>query len=282
MVKSVMVVGAGQMGAGIAQVAAQTGLNVTIFDSFPGAQERATQTIQKSLAKLNEKKLLTETPEAVFARVKFVSKVEDLKTSTAELLIEAVTENFELKADLFRKLDETLNPSCIFASNTSSIGITRLAAVTKRADKFMGMHFMNPVPLMKLVELISGLQTSDATLSLVTETAKRMGKTTILSQDRPGFIVNRILMPMINEAVLALGENLGSRDDIDTGMKLGTNQPMGPLELADFIGLDTCLSIMNVLYDGFGDSKYRPAPLLQNYVAAGWLGRKTKRGFYTY
>ena len=282
MVKSVIVVGAGQMGAGIAQVAAQTGLNVTIFDSFPGAQERATQTIQKSLAKLNEKKLLTETPDAVFARVKFVSKVEDLKTSTAELLIEAVTENFELKADLFRKLDETLNPSCIFASNTSSIGITRLAAVTKRADKFMGMHFMNPVPLMKLVELISGLQTSDATLSLVTETAKRMGKTTILSQDRPGFIVNRILMPMINEAVLALGENLGSRDDIDTGMKLGTNQPMGPLELADFIGLDTCLSIMNVLYDGFGDSKYRPAPLLQNYVAAGWLGRKTKRGFYTY
>ena len=282
MFKSVIVVGAGQMGAGIAQVAAQTGLNVTIFDSFPGAQERATQTIQKSLAKLNEKKLLTETPDAVFARVKFVSKVEDLKTSTAELLIEAVTENFELKADLFRKLDETLNPSCIFASNTSSIGITRLAAVTKRADKFMGMHFMNPVPLMKLVELISGLQTSDATLSLVTETAKRMGKTTILSQDRPGFIVNRILMPMINEAVLALGENLGSRDDIDTGMKLGTNQPMGPLELADFIGLDTCLSIMNVLYDGFGDSKYRPAPLLQNYVAAGWLGRKTKRGFYTY
>ena len=282
MVKSVIVVGAGQMGAGIAQVAAQTGLNVTIFDSFPGAQERATQTIQKSLAKLNEKKLLTETPDAVFARVKFVSKVEDLKTSTAELLIEAVTENFELKADLFRKLDETLNPSCIFASNTSSIGITRLAAVTKRADKFMGMHFMNPVPLMKLVELISGLQTSDATLSLVTETAKRMGKTTILSQDRPGFIVNRILMTMINEAVLALGENLGSRDDIDTGMKLGTNQPMGPLELADFIGLDTCLSIMNVLYDGFGDSKYRPAPLLQNYVAAGWLGRKTKRGFYTY
>ncbi len=278
----IVVVGAGQMGAGIAQVAAQSGFKVLLIDSMPDALERARAGVQKSLAKLQEKGLLNDTPEIVLARLQMKSDIAACKDFGAQLAIEAVSERLELKTQIFAKLDASMPADALLCSNTSSIPITRIAAATKRPAQVMGMHFMNPVPLMKLVELIRGLETSDATAKTVRAIAEKMGKTCVVSQDRPGFVVNRILMPMINEAFCALGEGLASAEDIDAGMKLGTNQPMGPLTLADFIGLDTCLAIMEVLHTSFGDSKYRPAPLLRLYVDSGRLGRKVGKGVYAY
>ncbi len=276
------VVGAGQMGAGIAQVGAQSGFEVFIFEPQAGAQAKAQLGFEKSLTKLSEKKLISEAPADVLKRLKFAPTLKDLGSFGPDLVVEAVSENFEIKKKIFSELDSVLPAHSILASNTSSISITKIAACTKRPDKVIGMHFMNPVPLMKLVEVIRGLATSDGSYNQVKTWAKTMGKEVVTSQDMPGFIVNRILMPMINEAVFALSENIGTAVDIDNAMKLGTNQPMGPLALADFIGLDTCLAIMQVLFEGLGDSKYRPAPLLRNYVEAGWLGKKSGRGFYTY
>jgi len=278
----IAVCGAGQMGSGIAQVAAQTGLHVFLYDSQSAALEKAKVGIEKSLTKLREKAQISEDPKQILARISFVSHLDELKKAKIDLLIEAIVENFDIKKKLFTELDLLLDAKVIFASNTSSISITKLAAVTSRPEKFCGMHFMNPVPLMKLVEMIKGLQTDEKVFHAVCELAQSMGKTTVVSRDLPGFIVNRILMPMINEAIFALQDGMGSVEDIDQGMKLGTNQPMGPLTLADFIGLDTCLAIMNVLFEGLGDSKYRPAPLLKQYVDAGWLGKKSRRGFYKY
>jgi len=280
--KVIGVVGSGQMGAGIAQVAAQSGYQVIVEDIISAALEKASIAIDKSLGKLFEKKAIEEDPKTIASRIRFVSSISDLAKASPTLVVEAASENIELKLGLFSELDQEMPKNCILASNTSSISITKIAAATRRPELVIGMHFFNPVPIMKLVEVISGLATSDATRSTVVEIATELGKTTVQSKDVPGFIVNRILLPMINEAVFALSEGLGSAQDIDTGMKLGTNQPMGPLALADFIGLDTCLSIMEVLYKGLGDSKYRPAPMLRQYVDAGWLGKKTKRGFYRY
>ena len=280
-ISSVGVVGAGQMGHGIAQVAAVAGYDVTLTDISQGALDRAKASVEKSLDKLVAKERLTaDARDAALGRLRTSARVED--AAATDLLVEAVTENVDLKLELFRTFDAAAAEHTILASNTSSISITRIAGVTGRPEKVVGMHFMNPVPIMKLVELIRGLQTSDATYAAVDAAAQKMGKTTVLAQDYPGFIVNRVLMPMINEAVYALMEGVGSVEDIDTAMKLGTNQPMGPLTLADFIGLDTCLAIMEVLHDGLGDAKYRACPLLRKYVDAGWLGRKTSRGFYDY
>lgn len=274
------VLGSGQMGAGIAQVAAQSKKNVWIFDTRSEALSKAKESVQKSLEKLEAKAVIQEKAAAVFARIKFVEKIEEL--SSVDCVIEAVTESFQVKAELFKQVEKIVKPGTILASNTSSISITKLAAATAKPENFIGMHFMNPVPLMKLVEVIPGLATSDETKTTTLALAAEMGKTTVESRDMPGFIVNRILMPMINEACFALQENIASAKDIDEAMKLGTNQPMGPLTLADFIGLDTCLYIMGVLHEGLGDSKYRAAPLLRQYVEAGWLGRKSGRGFYSY
>ncbi len=282
MSQAVVVVGSGQMGAGIAQVCAQSNYTVALWDANRDALERAKSNIKNSLTKLSEKKLITESVEAIMARLRFCSVLDEVLNPAPSVVIEAITENFEVKRELFQRMDSLLPKDCIFASNTSSISITKLAAVTQRPDKVIGMHFMNPVPIMKLVEVIKGLRTSEATQKFINEMALKLGKTTVQSNDKPGFIVNRILMPMINEACFALEENLASAEDIDTAMKLGTNQPMGPLALADFIGLDTCLFIMQVLFEGLGDSKYRPAPLLRQYVEAGYLGRKSKRGFFQY
>lgn len=280
-ISRVGVVGAGQMGAGIAQVAAQSGLTTTLVDIDDAAVQRGWASIESSLGRLVKKERLTQADaDAVLGRITTATDPASLKS--AQLIVEAAPERESLKVDLFRHLDGICPADTIFASNTSSISITRLAAATKRPDQFIGMHFMNPVPLMKLVEVIRALQTSDETYARVVQLAESMNKTTVLSQDGPGFIVNRILMPMINEAVFALHEGLASVEDIDTAMKLGTNQPMGPLTLADFIGLDTCLAIMNVLHEGLGESKYRPCPLLRRYVDAGRLGRKSGRGFYDY
>jgi len=281
-IKKVLVVGAGQMGAGIAQVGAQAGLQILVVDALATSLEKARAGMEKSLSKLREKGLLVEEPATVIARLQWASQLSTAASFAPDMVIEAVSENLTIKQKIFEELDTLLSPSVIFCSNTSSISITKLAACTRRADRFMGMHFMNPVPLMKLVELIEGLGTSRETSRLVRETAERMGKTCVVSKDRAGFIINRILMPMINEAFFVFGEDLGSAEDIDTGMKLGTNQPMGPLALADFIGLDTCLSIMEVMHKYFGDDKYRPAPLLRQYVDAGWLGKKSGRGVYAY
>lgn len=280
--KKIGVIGAGQMGAGIAQVAATVGLEVSLQDLSPEALTRAHVGIEKSLNKLFDKKIISEAPASILKRLSFVSSTGDLHVFHPDMVIEAIVENFSIKEKLFKELDTLLPPNCILASNTSSISIGKLAGVTQRRDRVIGMHFMNPVPIMTLVEIIPGLATSPATLQKTQELAKLMGKTTVLSKDMPGFIVNRILMPMINEACFALSEGLGTAEDIDAGMKLGTNQPMGPLALADFIGLDTCLAIMEVLHSGFGDSKYRPAPLLRQYVEAGWVGKKCGRGFYKY
>lgn len=280
--KSIIVVGAGQMGSGIAQVCAQNGIHVDLYDVSSDALNKALAVISKSLDRLATKSLISEDSEVILARINRVNSLDVFKKSKPDLLIEAATENPDLKKKIFSDLDSILPPSCIFASNTSSISITELAAVTKRVDRFIGVHFMNPVPLMKLVELITGLGTSEETLDSVKNFAKQIDKTTVQSKDMPGFIVNRILMPMINEACFALQDGLATVEDIDTAMKLGTNVPMGPLTLADFIGLDTCLYIMNVLYEGFGDSKYRPCPLLKQYVQAGRLGRKSGQGFYSY
>ena len=275
------VVGAGQMGAGIAQVAATAGVKVTLVDVDAASLKKGRASIEKSLGKLVEKeKVSAADRDAALERIDEATEVEALAGS--DFVVEAISENEALKKKVWTGIEEVVSGDAILASNTSSISITRLAAALQKPERFIGMHFMNPVPLMKLVEIIPGLQTSPATLEATDAFAARLGKTTVRSDDQPGFIVNRILMPMINEAFVALQEGLGTPEDIDAGMKLGTNQPMGPLTLADFIGLDTCLAIMNVLHEGLGDSKYRPAPLLRRYVDAGWLGRKTKRGIYTY
>ena len=280
-IETIGVVGAGQMGNGIAQVAAVSGYDVVMTDISAAALERGMGTIRKSLGKLTQKeKISAQDAEAALARIKTSTALGDV--GAAQLVVEAATENVELKLKIFGDLAAACGEETILASNTSSISITRIAAVTARPDNVIGMHFMNPVPLMKLVELIRGLATSDATHAATAAAAERMGKTTIVAQDYPGFIVNRVLMPYINEAVQTLMEGIGSVEDIDTAMKLGTNVPMGPLTLADFIGLDTCLAIMEVLHTGLGDSKYRPSPLLRKYVDAGWLGRKSSRGFYDY
>lgn len=280
-IKTVGVVGAGQMGSGIAQVAAQAGQQVVLMDINQEAVDRGVATIDKSLSRMAAKGRITEEDKtAVLGRIKGTTQMADF--ASVDFAVEAATENEVLKKKLFVELDGILRQGVILASNTSSISITRLAAVTKRPERFIGMHFMNPVPIMKLVEIIPGIQTSDITYQETRTLAESFGKTTTRSDDQPGFIANRILMPMINEAVFALEGGLASIEDIDTTMKLGTNQPMGPLTLADFIGLDTCLAIMEVLHNGLGDSKYRPCPLLRRYVDAGWLGRKTGRGFYTY
>ena len=275
------VLGAGQMGAGIAHVAAQSGLTVRLADVSLVRAEKARADIDKRLAKAVEKgKLDAETHRAIVSRIEAVEGLEGL--ASADFVVEAVNENEALKKEIFARLDTLCRPGVVLASNTSSIPITRIGATTKRPELVIGMHFMNPVPVMKLVEIIRGLATSDETNALTQALCARMQKTTITSRDIGGFIVNRVLMPMINEAVYALYEGIGTAQDIDTGMKLGTNQPMGPLELADFIGLDTCLAIMEVLHTGLGDAKYRPCPLLRQHVDAGWLGRKSGRGFHRY
>lgn len=280
-IQRVGVVGAGQMGAGIAQVAMQAGFQVRLADVHQEGLDRGVARIEKQLARAVDKGRMSAADKAgMWERL---AGTTDLKTlGDMDVVIEAVPENEGLKREVFQVLDACVREDTLLASNTSSISITRLAATTRRPESFVGMHFMNPVPVMKLVELIPGLQTAEVTLQTIRTLAEKMGKTCIVSDDQPGFIVNRILMPMINEACMALGEGLGTAEDIDAGMKLGTNQPMGPLTLADFIGLDTCLSIMEVLHRGLGDDKYRPAPLLRRYVDAGWLGRKSGRGFYRY
>ncbi len=277
----IVVIGAGQMGAGIAQVGLTSGHAVTLVDVSADVVAKAKAGIEKGLGKLVEKGKLPEAERAqALSRLKTASAVLELKD--VDVGIEAVSENEELKKRIFRDLDAVVRPGGVLATNTSSIPITRIAAATKRPEAVIGMHFMNPVPVMQLVELIRGAATSDATYATTKALAEKMGKTTVVSKDFPGFIVNRVLIPMLNEACFALHEGLASPQDIDTAMKLGTNQPMGPLTLADFIGLDTVLAIAQVLHQGLGDDKYRPSPLLKQYVDAGWLGKKTGRGFFTY
>jgi 3-hydroxybutyryl-CoA dehydrogenase len=277
----IVVVGAGQMGAGIAQVALQAGLRVSLVDVNKDGLAKGAERIKAGLKKLVEKgKLDAAKQQAAEGNLATFTSARDAKD--VDVAIEAVTENEDLKRRIFLELDEVVRPGGILATNTSSIPITRIAAATKRPEAVIGMHFMNPVPVMQLVELIRGAATSDETYTTIRAMAERMGKTTVVSKDYPGFIVNRILIPMLNEACFALMEGLGTAEDIDTAMKLGTNQPMGPLQLADFIGLDTVLYIAEVLHKGLGDSKYRPCPLLRQYVDAGWYGKKSGRGFYKY
>lgn len=280
-IQKVGVVGLGQMGRGIAQVAIQHGFSVVAYDAIELALEKSNLFISEQLKKGVEKQKWTQAQaDSSLSLLKTTSKLSDL--AAVDLVIEAAVENKHLKFEIFKKLDEVIQSKAILASNTSSISITEIAAQTKRPELVVGMHFMNPVPVMKLVEGIKGLLTSEETFQRVEAMAVALGKTWVKAQDYPGFAVNRILMPMINEAFYALYEGVASAKDIDQAMKLGTNQPMGPFELADFIGLDTCLSIMNVLFEGLGDTKYRACPLLKNYVASGQLGRKTKQGVYQY
>ena len=280
-IKTFGVIGAGQMGNGIAQVAAMSGLNVIMSDIKQEFVDRGLATITKILTRNVEKgKLDQAEKDAILARIKTSVSLQDM--SAADFVVEAATENESIKNQIFKDLDEICGPQVILSSNTSSIPIGRIAAQTGRPDKVIGMHFMNPVPVMRLVEVIPGIATSDETFRITWELSEKFGKTPAKSEDYPGFIANRILMPMINEAVYCLYHGVGTREDIDTVMKLGMNHPMGPLSLADLIGLDTCLAIMETLYDGFKDSKYRPCPLLRKYVEAGWLGRKTGKGFYDY
>ncbi|AFZ66165.1 3-hydroxyacyl-CoA dehydrogenase family protein [Deinococcus peraridilitoris] len=274
------VIGAGQMGAGIAQVAAQAGFTVVLRDVEERFLERGRATIQKSLGKLHEKGKLDATPQAVLDRVHFTTRLEDF--AECDLTVEAIVENEAVKQELFGGLGRIVKTGGILASNTSSIPITSLATASGRPEQFIGMHFMNPVPLMQLVEVIRGYRTSDETARLVEETARMMGKTPLSCNDFPGFVSNRILMPMINEAIQCVMEGVAEKEAIDGIMKMGMNHPMGPLTLADFIGLDTCLAIMEVLHQGLGDDKYRPSPLLRKMVQAGLLGRKSGRGFYEY
>lgn len=280
-IQSIAVVGAGQMGRGIAQVAAMAGYTVLVYDVSEEGLKKGIDFIHAQLKKGVEK---AKWDEAFVAKtmglIRGVRKIEELKES--DLIIEAATENKKIKFEIFKNLDAVAKPSALLATNTSSISITEIAAVTKRASKVAGMHFMNPVPVMKLVEGIRGLETSDETFDTIQAVSEKMGKVFVRANDVPGFAVNRILMPMINEAVYALYEGVATVKDIDQAMKLGTNQPMGPLELADFIGLDTCLAIMEVLHEGLGDTKYRPCPLLKKYVLAGRFGKKSGRGFYEY
>jgi len=280
-IKTFGVIGAGQMGNGIAQVAAMSGVNVIMNDIAPQFVEKGIQTITKNLDKNVEKgKMSKEERDAIVSRIKGSVELKDM--ASADFVVEAAVERQDLKFQIFKNLDGICRPDVILATNTSSIPIGRIASQTKRPDKVIGMHFMNPVPVMKLVEVIRGLATSEETFKTTWDLSVKFGKTPALANDFPGFIANRILMPMINEAIYCLYHSVGTKEDIDTVMKLGANHPMGPLALADLIGLDTCLAIMETLYDGFKDSKYRPCPLLRKYVEAGWLGKKTGRGFYEY
>ena len=280
-IQTVGIIGSGTMGNGIAQACATSGLNVIMVDISDAAVQKGLATVAGSLDRLIKKdKMTAADKDAAMARIQGSTSYDDLKG--AQLVIEAATENLELKIKILRQLDGLLPPETLVATNTSSIGITQLAAVTQRADRFIGMHFFNPVPMMALVEIIRGLQTSDSTHAAVHALALALGKTPITVKNAPGFVVNRILVPMINEAFFVLAEGLASAEDIDAGMKLGCNHPIGPLALADLVGLDVCLAVMNVYFNEFNDSKYRPCPLLKEMVAAGYLGRKTGRGVYTY
>jgi len=281
MVEKIGVIGAGQMGHGIAHICALAGYDVVLSDISEDALQQARTLMERNMSRQAKRGMIEEGAIApALARIETTTGFDAF--ADCDIVIESATENEEVKRDILKQLCPVLKPEALLASNTSSISITRLAAATDRPEKFMGMHFMNPVPLMTLVELIRGLATSDDTHGKVRGLAEKLGKTIALAEDFPAFIVNRILLPMINEAVYTLYEGVGTVDSIDTAMKLGANHPMGPLELADFIGLDTCLAIMSVLYDGLADSKYRPCPLLVKYVEAGWIGKKSGRGFYDY
>ncbi len=278
-VEKIQVVGAGQMGSGIAQVAAQAGLAVHLADVDEKSLRKGLETIEKNLSRSVERERISqEQMDETLARIESGTEY----AADADLAIEAVVETIEVKTEVFRALDERLGDEAILATNTSSISITELAATTSRPERFIGMHFFNPVPLMKLVEIVRGLQTSDETFGAARELAERLGKEPVEVRDSPGFVSNRVLLPMINEAVYCVMEGVAGPEEVDTVMKLGMNHPMGPLALADLIGLDTCLHIMEVLHEGFGDTKYRPCPLLRRYVAAGRLGRKSGKGFYEY
>ncbi|KGX93857.1 3-hydroxybutyryl-CoA dehydrogenase [Pontibacillus halophilus JSM 076056 = DSM 19796] len=279
--RTVMVIGAGQMGSGIAQVFAMAEVNVILHDQEEEAVQKGVQSIERNLDRsVSKGKISEEVKASTLGRIEVATELK--KAQQADLVIEAIVESMEVKKAVFKSLDHYAPSHAVLASNTSSLSITEIASVTERPEKVIGMHFMNPVPIMKLVEIIRGLQTSDETYETIKEATEHLSKTPVEVKDFPGFVSNRVLMPMINEAIYAVYEGVASIEDVDEVMKLGMNHPMGPLTLADFIGLDTCLSIMEVLHDGFGDSKYRPCPLLKQYVQAGWYGKKVGRGFYDY